>query len=67
MAFFVTVAWKRNLLTEAERDEYHSLAHRVGLSLDHELFNEDLIRAGTEAILWVAGCYRRSTALLTSP
>ncbi|KAI0825807.1 2-epi-5-epi-valiolone synthase [Irpex lacteus] len=51
MSFFVTVAWQRGYLTEAERDEYHSLSHRVGLSMDHELFTEAMIREGTEAIL----------------
>lgn len=56
MAFFVTVAWQRGYLTEAERDEYHSLSHRVGLSMDHELFTEAMIREGTEAILYVIKC-----------
>ena len=51
MAFFITVAWQRGHLTEEQRDEYHSLSHRVGLSMDHELFTEDMIVAGTEAIL----------------
>lgn len=51
MAYFATVAWHRGYLTEEQRDEYHSLSHRVGLSMDHELFTEDMIVAGTEAIL----------------
>ncbi|KAI0343016.1 2-epi-5-epi-valiolone synthase [Trametopsis cervina] len=51
MSYFITVAWQRGHLTEAERDEYHSLSHRVGLSMDHELFTESMIREGTEAIL----------------
>ncbi|KAJ3555379.1 hypothetical protein NM688_g2612 [Phlebia brevispora] len=51
MAYFITFAWHRGYLTEAERDEYHALSHRVGLSMDHELFTEDLIVAGTEAIM----------------
>ena len=51
MAYFITVAWKRGYLTEKQRDEYHSLSHRVGLSMDHELFTDDMIVAGTEAIL----------------
>jgi hypothetical protein len=53
MSYFVTVAWQRGYLTEAERDEYHSLSHRVGLSMDHDLFTTDMIREGTEAILYV--------------
>lgn len=53
MAYFVTFAWHRGLLSAAERDSYHALSHRVGLSMDHELFTEDMICAGTEAILYV--------------
>ncbi|EKM50499.1 uncharacterized protein PHACADRAFT_178237 [Phanerochaete carnosa HHB-10118-sp] len=51
MAYFITVAWKRGYLTEEQRDEYHLLSHRVGLSMDHELFTDDMIVAGTETIL----------------
>ena len=51
MAYFVTFAWYRGHLSDAQRDEYHLLSHRVGLSMDHELFTEDTIVAGTEAIL----------------
>lgn len=51
MAYFTTFAWTRGYITEAERDEIHSLMSRVGLSLDHELFDEGLIVAGNEAIL----------------
>lgn len=51
MSFFVTFAHHRGHLTDEERDEYHGLAHRVGLSMDHEMFTEDLIMEGTKAIL----------------
>lgn len=51
MSFFVTFAWHRGYLSDAQRDEYHSLSYRVGLSMDHELFTDDMIVAGTEAIL----------------
>lgn len=51
MSYFVTFTWTRGLLTEEQRDEYHRLSHRVGLSMDHEFFTEDMIVAGTEAIL----------------
>ncbi|EPQ56694.1 3-dehydroquinate synthase [Gloeophyllum trabeum ATCC 11539] len=51
MAFFVTFAWYRGLLSESERDEYHVLSHSVGLSMDHELFTEEMIISGTKAIL----------------
>ena len=53
MSYFITFAWHRGLLTEAQRDEYHTLSHRVGLSMDHEAFTESLIMAGTNAILYV--------------
>lgn len=51
MAFSTTLAWTRGYITEAERDEILGLFSRVGLSMDHELFDEDLLDAGTEAIL----------------
>ncbi|GAA97234.1 uncharacterized protein L969DRAFT_84338 [Mixia osmundae IAM 14324] len=51
MAYFCSVAHHRGMLSEAERDEYLDLSHSVGLSIDHELFTEELIEAGTEAIL----------------
>ena len=54
MAYFVTFACHRGILTEKERDEYHELSHRVGLSMDHELFTEELVKEGTEAILYVS-------------
>lgn len=51
MAYFTTFAWTRGYINEAERNEIHGLMSRVGLSLDHELFDEGLIVAGNEAIL----------------
>lgn len=51
MSYFVTVAARRGILTEKQRDEYHELSHRVGLSMDHELFTEELVKEGTQAIL----------------
>ena len=51
MAYSTTLAWTRGYITEAERDEILGLFSRVGLSMDHELFDEDLLKAGTEAIL----------------
>ncbi|EJU01177.1 3-dehydroquinate synthase [Dacryopinax primogenitus] len=51
MAFSATLAWKRGYITAEEREELHKLAHDVGLSLDHEVFNENLLEAGTAAIL----------------
>ena len=37
--------------TEAERDEILGLFHRVGLTIDHELFDVDCLNKGTAAIL----------------
>ncbi|EJD33910.1 Dehydroquinate synthase-like protein [Auricularia subglabra TFB-10046 SS5] len=51
MAFSTTLAWLRGYISEGERDEVLCLMHRVGLSLDHELFDEALIDKGTSAIL----------------
>lgn len=51
MAYSTTLAWTRGYISEAERDEILGLMSRVGLSLDHELFDEALLDAGTEAIL----------------
>ncbi|KAH8085419.1 2-epi-5-epi-valiolone synthase [Cristinia sonorae] len=51
MAYFVTFACTRGILTEQQRDEYHLLSHRVGLSMDHAMFTEELVKEGTQAIL----------------
>ncbi|KAI0786190.1 hypothetical protein C8Q75DRAFT_284008 [Abortiporus biennis] len=51
MSYFVTFACHRGILTEKERDEYHMLSHRVGLSMDHEMFTKEMIMEGTKAIL----------------
>lgn len=51
MAYSTTLAWTRGYITEEQRDEILGLMSRVGLSLDHELFDEDLLEEGTKAIL----------------
>ena len=51
MAFSVTVAWKRGLITIEERDRILGLMSRAGLSLDHELFEIDLIWKATKSIM----------------
>lgn len=66
MAYFVTFACHRRYLTEEQRDEYHSLSYRVGLSMDHELFTEDMIVAGAEAILYVPFDLSRTISLIRS-
>ena len=51
MAFSVTIAWKRGLITIEERDRVLGLMSRAGLSLDHELFDIDLIWKATKSIM----------------
>jgi 3-dehydroquinate synthase len=51
MAFSVTIAWKRGLITIEERDRILRLMSRVGLALDHELFDIDLIWKATKSIM----------------
>lgn len=51
MAYSTTLAWTRGYINESERDEILSLMSRVGLSLDHELFTNELLDEGTKAIL----------------
>jgi len=51
MAYSTTLAWTRGYITEAERDEIHGLFSRVGLSMDHEVFDDELLEYATEAIL----------------
>lgn len=51
MAFSVTIAWKRGLITIEERDCILRLMSRVGLTLDHELFEIELIWKATKSIM----------------
>ncbi|KAJ9125158.1 hypothetical protein QFC22_000112 [Naganishia vaughanmartiniae] len=51
MAYSITLAHKRGLLNEAQRDEYFNLVTSIGLSIDHECFNEELIVIATQAIM----------------
>lgn len=51
MAFSATLAYSRNLITEAEHCRILNLFSRAGLSVDHELFNEEILDKGTAAIL----------------
>lgn len=51
MAYSVTIAWKRGLITIEERDRILRLMSRVGLALDHELFDIDLIWKATKSIM----------------
>lgn len=53
MAYSTTLAWTRGYITEAERDEILGLFVRVGLTVDHELFDEACLEKGTQAIMSV--------------
>ena len=60
MAFSVTVAWKRGLITIEERDRILRLMSRVGLALDHELFTIDLIWKATKSIMLTRDGHQRA-------
>jgi len=51
MAFSTTMAWRRGYITKEERDRILNLMSRVGLSLDHELFEIDLLWKATVSIM----------------
>lgn len=51
MAFSATLANSRGLITDAEHHRILKLFSRAGLSMDHELFNEEILDQGTQAIL----------------
>ena len=51
MAFSATVAWRRGLITIEERDRILRLMSRVGLALDHEMFEIELIWKATKSIM----------------
>ncbi|ORX40316.1 hypothetical protein BD324DRAFT_648899 [Kockovaella imperatae] len=50
MAYSITLAHSRGLINDVQRDEWFHLISSVGLSMDHEAFDEQLIEAATEAI-----------------
>jgi hypothetical protein len=60
MAFSVTVAWKRGLITIEERDRVLRLMSRVGLTLDHELFEIDLVWKATKSIMLTRDGHQRA-------
>jgi 3-dehydroquinate synthase len=51
MAFSATLANLRGLLSDDEHRRLLNLFSRAGLSMDHELFNEDMLDRATKAIL----------------
>jgi 3-dehydroquinate synthase len=53
MAYSITLAHSRGLINDAQRDEWFTLVSSVGLSMDHDLFDDELISVATDAIKWV--------------
>ncbi|KAH7132077.1 putative 3-dehydroquinate synthase [Dendryphion nanum] len=51
MAYSATLANSRGLLSNDEHHRLLNLFSRAGLSMDHELFNEDILDKATKAIL----------------
>ena len=51
MALSMTIAWRRQLITMEERDRVLRLMSRVGLTLDHELFDIELVWQATKSIM----------------
>ena len=51
MAYSATLANQRGLLSDEEHRRLLNLFSRAGLSMDHELFDEDMLDKATKAIL----------------
>lgn len=51
MAYSATLANNRKLISDAEHRRILSLFSRAGLSMDHHLFDEEILDKGTAAIL----------------
>ena len=51
MAYSATLANSRGLISDAEHRRILKLFSRAGLSMDHPLFNEEILDKGTQAIL----------------
>ncbi|USP79723.1 Demethyl-4-deoxygadusol synthase [Curvularia clavata] len=51
MAYSATLANERGLLSDEEHKRLLNLFSRAGLSMDHELFDEDMLDKATKAIL----------------
>lgn len=50
MAYSITLAHSRGLLNDEQRDQWFNLVTSLGLSIDHDAFDEKLIGVATEAI-----------------
>ncbi|OCL04985.1 2-epi-5-epi-valiolone synthase-like protein [Glonium stellatum] len=51
MAYSATLANMRGLLSDEEHTRLLNIFSRAGLSMDHDLFNEEILEKGTKAIL----------------
>lgn len=51
MAYSATLANERKLLSDEEHQRLLNLFSRAGLSMDHELFDEEMLEKATKAIL----------------
>ena len=49
MAYSITLAHSRGLIDDAQRDQWFKLISSVGLSMDHDAFDDKLIATATEA------------------
>ncbi|CAD6896085.1 unnamed protein product [Tilletia controversa] len=50
MSYTVVLSHARGLITDQERDEWFTLAHGIGLTIDHEALDNELLHRGVEAI-----------------
>lgn len=50
MAYSITLAHSRGLINDSQRDEWFTLVSSVGLSMDHDLFDEEMISIAIDAI-----------------
>jgi 3-dehydroquinate synthase len=50
MAYSITLAHSRKMISDEQRDQWFNLVSSVGLSMDHDAFDDELIGAATEAI-----------------
>lgn len=60
MALSVTIAYRRHLITIEERDRIHRLMSRVGLTLDHDLFDSELLWKATKSIMLTRDGHQRA-------
>ena len=60
MAYSTTIAWKHNLITLEERNRILNLMSRVGLTLDHKLFQIDLIWKAMKSIMLTRDGHQRA-------